>query len=341
MGKAEAGSLKALSNSMKSKGLTRLRWYCSLCGKANRDENAFKMHCQSPSHLRAALEAGQNFKGVEEENSKMFLQDFLSLLKTSHGEKEIHGNRFYNEYIARKDHIHLNSTKWPNLTAFLKYLGREGVCRVEEKDEEAGMPGLYISWIDDSPEALRRRDEVRRKALAEKGDEEREKAMLKQQIARAQKDAAARGMLEGEGKDGHELKLGQGEKIKLSFGAKSSAPPPPKNLSESPAGASSSTSPNAGVPTPESQESNAATDSAKTKDEEVGKPAEPKPVSLKFGTKPLQKNVFKNAFAGGPKKVMAAQPKKISEAERIMKEEIERKRAREAGGGQPNKRPRF
>jgi DNA/RNA-binding protein KIN17 len=31
----------------------------------------------------------------------------------------------------------------------------------------------------------------------------------------------------------------------------------------------------------------------------------------------------------------------MSEAERIMKEELERKRVREAGGGPPHKRPRF
>lgn len=71
-------------------------------------------------------------------------------------------------------------------------------------------------------------------------------------------------------------------------------------------------------------------------------PVAAKPVSMKFGAKPQAKNVFKNAFAGAPKKVMTAQPKKMSEAERIMKEELERKRVRESGGGgPPNKRPRF
>ncbi|KAK0739675.1 hypothetical protein B0T21DRAFT_255365, partial [Apiosordaria backusii] len=84
-----------------------------------------------------------------------------------------------------------------------------------------------------------------------------------------------------------------------------------------------------------------------------GKPAEtaaaPAPatakVSLKFGAKPpAAKNVFKNALAGAPKKVMVAQPKKMSAGERIMMEELERKRAREAkgnGGDPPHKRPRF
>lgn len=42
MGRAEAGSTKAISNQLKSKGLTRLRWYCQVCEKACRDANAFK-----------------------------------------------------------------------------------------------------------------------------------------------------------------------------------------------------------------------------------------------------------------------------------------------------------
>lgn len=42
MGRAEAGSTKAISNKLKSKGLTRLRWYCQVCEKACRDANAFK-----------------------------------------------------------------------------------------------------------------------------------------------------------------------------------------------------------------------------------------------------------------------------------------------------------
>jgi DNA/RNA-binding protein KIN17 len=67
-------------------------------------------------------------------------------------------------------------------------------------------------------------------------------------------------------------------------------------------------------------------------------------VALKLGVKPQAKNVFKtNALAGGPKKVIKEKPKKMSEAERIMREEMERKRAREESGSNsfPSKKPRF
>ncbi|KAK3308205.1 domain of Kin17 curved DNA-binding protein-domain-containing protein [Chaetomium strumarium] len=318
MGKAEPGSTKYLSNKMKQKGLTRLRWYCQICEKACRDENAFKMHCQSESHMRRALEAGQNFKSVQEDYSKQFLHEFISLLKTAHGEKSIHANKFYQEVIAKKDHTHLNATKWHSLTDFVKYIAREGIVRAEEKED-----GLFIAWIDDSPEAMKRREAVRRKEMQDKGDEEREQ------------------MIWGEEEDeekGKELKREEGEKIKLSFGTKTTG---------------KSTTPEVATRSPSAGAEGSGSDltkrtsngETKKEEEEEAKPGEVtaavKPVSLKFGAKPQPKNVFKNAFAGAPKKVMAAQPKKMSEAERIMKEELERKRAREAGGGPPQKRPRF
>ncbi|KAK3940824.1 KIN17-like protein [Diplogelasinospora grovesii] len=345
MPKAEVGSTKYLSNKMKSRGLNRLRWYCQLCEKSCRDENGYKMHCQSESHMRKALEAGQNFKGVQEDFSKQFLSEFVSQLKASHGEKSIHINKFYQEVIARRDHVHMNATRWHSLTEFAKYLGRESICRVEEKED-----GLFIAWIDDSPEAMKRREAVRRKELQDKGDEEREQMMLREQIKRAQRDAEARGTTleeeEAAAEKTRELNRQEGEKIKLSFGGgakqkeKEAATPP--TTSKSP--------PKAEEPStlePAKQES-ATPGPAALADTGTGekdsKPAEteaPKPVSLKFGTKPQPKNVLKNAFAGAPKKVMAAQPKKMSEAERIMKEELERKRAREEKGGPPNKKMRF
>ncbi|KAK3370171.1 domain of Kin17 curved DNA-binding protein-domain-containing protein [Podospora didyma] len=340
MPKAEIGSTKHLSNQMKSRGLTRLRWYCQICEKPCRDENGFKMHTQSPSHMAKALEAGKNFKSVQEDFSKQFEDYFISLLRTSHGTKEISLNKFYQEVIARKDHVHLNATRWHSLTEFGKHLGRSSLCHVEEKED-----GLFISYLDNSPEAMKRREAIRRKELQDKGDEERELMLLKSQIKRAQQDAAARGIALDELDDtsGHELKRGDGEKIKLSFGAK---PKPAAAAEAALTPPSKSTSPPAEADIPDTGADSAVVELVtETLETEAGKPAEaapaPKPISMAFGAKPQSKNVFKNAFSGGKKKVMAAPPKKMSEAERIMKEEIKQKRAREEKGGPPNKRPRF
>ncbi|KAJ4856303.1 domain of kin17 curved DNA-binding protein domain-containing protein [Trichoderma breve] len=307
MPKAEVGSTKYLGNKLKSKGLQRLRWYCQVCEKQCRDANGFKMHTQSESHVRQMLVVGEDPKKFINQYSDEFLKDFLSLLKTAHGEKQVQINQFYQEYIANKEHIHMNATKWPSLTEFAKYLGKEGICRVEETEK-----GLHISWIDNSPDALRRQEALRRKEAQDQGDEEIEQRMIREQIKRAQQSAGKR---DGEGEEeseDRELKRQDGEKIKLSFGAKPKPEPESKSTEDQPEG-------------PKDAEKNEGTDAAASKEE-------PKPT----------KNVFaqakKNALASGSKKgSVFQQPKKMSEAERIMKEEMERKRpSGSVGFGMPS-----
>jgi len=41
-----------IANAIKAKGLQKLRWYCQLCQKQCRDENGFKCHQMSESHMR-------------------------------------------------------------------------------------------------------------------------------------------------------------------------------------------------------------------------------------------------------------------------------------------------
>lgn len=273
------------------------------------------MHTQSESHVRQMVIVGEDPKKVINDFSRQFQRDFLQLLKTGHGEKQVNINHFYQEYIANKEHVHMNATKWPSLTEFAKYLGREGICRVEENEK-----GIHVSWIDDSPDAMRRREAVRRKENQDKGDEEREQRMIREQIKRAQKEAARKDdELDDEER---ELRRGEGEKIKLAFGTKPVVQADAKSInqpkSESPAQDKVVTKPGA---TTEAQS------------EPIGAP-----VSLKIGAaKPQTKNVFaaakKNALSGGTKKPNPfQQEKKMSEAERIMKEEMEQNKKRSNSG---------
>lgn len=319
-----------------------------------RDENGFKMHVQSESHVRQMLVVGEDPKKAINEFSNQFNRDFLTQLRTSHGTKAVHVNHFYQEYIQNKEHVHMNSTKWPSLTEYAKYLGREGLCRVEETDK-----GLHIAWIDNSPEALKRAEAIRKKEMLDKGDEERELRMIREQQKRAEKAAEERrkgkGLAVGDNDD-HEageeaaeekqgLKLGEGDKIKLSFGAKPTGKRKDDNAKES---ASPADTPPV-VPENEADIKDAAAAAAAAM--EPSKPAEAaaKPAGFSFGgAKPQPKNVFaqakKNALSGGAKKaVKIEQPKKMSEAERIMREEMERKRSRgpQGNGGGFNKRPRL
>lgn len=247
-----------------------------------------------------------------------FQRSFLTLLRTAHGEKKVHINHFYQEYISDKEHVHMNATRWPSLTEFAKHLGREGLCRVEENEK-----GLHIAWIDNSPEALRRQDAIRKKERMDRGDEEREQKLIREQIERAEME---KGAGEEDEERGKELRREEGEKIKLSFGK---------------AKEEKSTSPSA--ETGELVDSY-STDAVSAKEEkapttpstESTTQPPPEKVSLKMGSVSKPKNVFaaakKNALSSSKAVAKPAATKPMSEAERIMKEEIERKRVREANG---------
>ena len=60
-------------------------------------------------------------------------------------------NQVYQEYISDKVHLHMNATKWPTLTDFVKHLGKESLCEVSETEK-----GWFITYIDRDPEMLAR-----------------------------------------------------------------------------------------------------------------------------------------------------------------------------------------
>lgn len=296
-----------------------------------RDENGFKCHVASESHVRQMMLIGEDPRKAINDYSNQFLSDFVKLLRTAHGEKKINVNHFYQEYISNKEHVHMNATRWASLTEFAKYLGREGICRVEEEeaDENGRGGGLMISWIDNSPEALRRQDALRKKERQDRGDEEREWRDIKEQIARARKDGLDEDDEEEEGDEARTLQRKEGEKITLSFGAKKvAATDDEKQAANTP-------------PSPPLTEK-----SESSGDDKAAAPAV-NPTKLSLAPKrtftssnPPPKNVLTNKnpllMSTKPKsKQMStttaqSKPVKISEAERIMREEIERKQRREA-----------
>lgn len=60
------------------------------------------MHTQSESHVRQMIVVGEDPKKFINDFSNQFVRDFLQLLKTGHGEKQVQINQFYQEYIANK-----------------------------------------------------------------------------------------------------------------------------------------------------------------------------------------------------------------------------------------------
>ncbi|KZF22672.1 zinc finger protein RTS2 [Xylona heveae TC161] len=331
MPRAEVGSTKHLNNKLKSKGLQRLRWYCQVCERQMRDENGFKCHTQSESHVRQMLLIGEDPNKHIQSYSNDFLRDFLQLLKTSHGEKGVHVNHFYQEYIANKEHIHMNATKWPSLSEFAKFLGREGHCRVEETEK-----GLHIAWIDNSPEALRRQDAIRKKERQDKGDEEREQKLIQEQVERAKADAEAKRPDQATNDQPKALQREEGAKIKLNFS---------KPLSTSKSPSEENTEVELREPATTMQDRNADNSIGNSPVTSAAASPAPEKVSLKFGSnKP--KNVFalaskQNALSSKAVRNKEAPKKPISQAERIMKEELERKRHREINGSAGVKKQRI
>ncbi|KAK2105524.1 hypothetical protein P7K49_015038 [Saguinus oedipus] len=185
MGKSDFLTPKAIANRIKSKGLQKLRWYCQMCQKQCRDEfsllmnNGFKCHCMSESHQRQLLLASENPQQFMDYFSEEFRNDFLELLRRRFGTKRVHNNIVYNEYISHREHIHMNATQWETLTDFTKWLGREGLCKVDETPK-----GWYIQFIDRDPETIRRQLELEKKKKQDLDDEEKTAKFIEEQVRR-------------------------------------------------------------------------------------------------------------------------------------------------------------
>ncbi|KAL3537955.1 hypothetical protein ACH5RR_001321 [Cinchona calisaya] len=218
MGKNEFLTPKAIANRIKAKGLQKLRWYCQMCQKQCRDENGFKCHCMSESHQRQMEVFGQNPYRIIDGYSEEFETSFLEHMKRSHRFSRIAATVVYNEYIADRHHIHMNSTQWATLTEFVKYLGRTGKCKVDETPK-----GWFITYIDRDSETLFKEKMKNKRIRADLADEEKQEREIKKQIERAAEQQLSSGGT-GNEQEVQEKKLFEkleNEKIKLSLGSSS------------------------------------------------------------------------------------------------------------------------
>ncbi|ODV79013.1 uncharacterized protein CANTADRAFT_6204 [Suhomyces tanzawaensis NRRL Y-17324] len=188
MAKAEVGSAKYQSKKLKAAGLQKLKFYCQICEKQCRDANGFKNHLAAPSHHFRVKELSDSGRGgqVIENYSAQLRSAFLRLLRINHGTKKINANKFYQEYIlSDRDHIHMNSTKWSSLTAFVKFLGSSGDVKVENADDSSEL-NLEISLIDNSPE-VQQRQQQKNKEKNLRSDDEIALKLIHDQIEKGKK----------------------------------------------------------------------------------------------------------------------------------------------------------
>ena len=188
MGKNDFLSPKGIANASKAKGLQKLRFYCQVCAKQCRDQNGFKCHITSEAHLRQMELFGQNQSRFIDGYSEEFLKEFLQLMSISHRNSRVAANVVYNEFIANKQHTHMNSTRWTSLTEFVKYLGREGIARIDETPK-----GWFLTYVPEDREEKMRQESQKRKQRAQEDASARDARLIEEQIARAAEERAARG----------------------------------------------------------------------------------------------------------------------------------------------------
>lgn len=266
--------------------------------------------------------------------------------------KLVRANQVYNEYIQDKNHLHMNSTRWVSLTEFVKYLGREGIVRAEENEK-----GWWISWVDNSPKSLARQAESQKRERADMDDEQRQRKQLKEQIERAQMQAEALRAQEEAKVQGLQRDEGA-PKVSLSIslaGKKSpgaGAPSPPAEDAKASGDATLKQ---------ETQQEQSTTPPSDVKSEQTPEPASAAPPATKVSIgNPLKRpapglNVFKQASKSaktsssasasrytadgeddGPSKASVshlAGKKFLTAAEKLMLEDMERKKRVGSGGG--------
>lgn len=198
--KPEAGTPKALSNQMKSKGMQKLRFFCQLCQKQCRDENGFKCHLMAEGHQRQMLlcadDPGHLHK-VTSEYSADFLGGFLQILRLSYAGQRVSANKVYQDYISDRSHTHMNATRWHTLSGFIQWLGKTGYCKIDFVEEKNQW---FLEYVDNSPETLQRKAEQEKLKKARKDDIERQQDAIAVMIERGKQREVEKGLLVPENK---------------------------------------------------------------------------------------------------------------------------------------------
>ena len=114
-------------NRIKAKGLQKLRWYCEMCQKQCRDENGFKCHQTSDSHLRQMRIFAENPGAVMHGYSSEFEKNFLDSLSRRHGTKELRQCSLSRIYRGQAPCPH-ERDEMGDAHELRKYLGKPGQC---------------------------------------------------------------------------------------------------------------------------------------------------------------------------------------------------------------------
>ena len=141
MPKHEQSTAAFASKQMRKNHKTKIRWYCGLCHVPCKDENGFKCHLSSETHLlreQAVEESLRTFNVGK--SDREFRKKFLDFLITKHFGQTVFAHEIYRELypLDRPQNI-MKSTCWETLGTFIAQLKKEG--RVEA---HKGVKGWQI-----------------------------------------------------------------------------------------------------------------------------------------------------------------------------------------------------
>jgi len=219
---------KAISNRIKAKGLGKLKWFCQMCNKQCRDDNGFKCHKLSEAHQRQMTLFIDNPEPFMNAFSEEFLAGYLFVLRHQGG-RAVNANEVYKEYIADKQHIHMNATIWDTLSTFVKFLGKKGYAKVESYDDGGKWKKWRIQYIDRDPKTLERQKKVEAMRRQEARMRIKTDKMVVAQIERTQKLLGS-----SEEPKYSALALERDEKVSFSMGSFSSKKKPAPGLAPPP-----------------------------------------------------------------------------------------------------------
>ena len=147
------------------RGLQKTRFYCQVCQRQCLDENGFKCHVKSEIHMRNVRKQLTENKGsvteIIQKYSQEFHESFIRSLRIHHGEKLIGLNKFYQEFISEKEHVHLNATRWKSLTSYARYLRETAenarvVALNEDEDISEGGEKFLVAYV--APRSAQKQD---------------------------------------------------------------------------------------------------------------------------------------------------------------------------------------
>jgi len=141
--------------------LGKHKYYCEMCQKQCKDENAFSQHKKSYHHTKMMGNFSERPQFFTGKYSKEFEEQFVDNFKIMYGKNIwIIANKAYNEMIRDPHHTHLNATRWDTLGAFTTYLSFRNEGKDFEKRREVigGIEHDMLLMIDRDLEAQRLAD---------------------------------------------------------------------------------------------------------------------------------------------------------------------------------------